>query len=54
MGYIKIFKNEQDLSASVVNIYSEDQLMHTLMDNVHRGGKYFTQIASHYAELRKK
>ena len=30
MNYIKIFQNAHALSISVVNSYSEDQLMHTL------------------------
>ena len=34
--------------------YSEDQLMHTFMDNFHQGGKYSAQIASHQAELRRE
>ena len=54
MNYIKIFKNTQDLSVSVQNTYSEYQIMHTFMDNFHQGGKYFAQIASHQAELRRE
>ena len=41
MNYIKIFQNTEDLSVSVGNPYSEDQLMHTFMDNFHQGGKIF-------------
>ena len=26
--------------------------MHTFLDNFHRGGRYYAQIASHQAELR--
>ena len=33
MNYIKIFQNAEALSVSVVNFYSEDQIMHTFMDN---------------------
>ena len=40
INYINIFKNAQDLSVSVGNIYSEDQLMHIFLDNFHQGGKY--------------
>ena len=36
------------------NSYSEDQLMHTFMDNFEEGGKYSAQISSHQAELREK
>ena len=53
MKYIKIFQNAQDLSASVGNTYSEDQLMHTFMDNFHQDVKYSSQIDSHQAELRR-
>ena len=37
INYIKIFQNEQALSVSVGNSYSEDQLMHTFLDNFHQG-----------------
>ena len=47
INYIKRFQNAHTLSVPVVNTYSEDQLMHTFLDNFHQGGKYFTQIASH-------
>ena len=46
MNYIKIFQNAQALSVSVRKTYSEDQLMHTFLDNFHQGGKYSSQIAS--------
>ena len=51
MNYIKIFQNAQDLSVSVGNTYSEDQLIHTFLDNSHQGGKYFSKISSHQEEL---
>ena len=51
MNYIKRFKNAQDLSVSVGNSYSKDQLMHIFLDNFHQGGKYSAQIASHQPEL---
>ena len=54
MNYIKIFQNAQALSVSVVNSYSEDQLMHTFLNNFHQGGKYSAQIASHQAEIRRE
>ena len=54
INYIKRFKNEYALSFSVGNSYSEDQLMHTFLDNFHQGGKYSAQIASHQIELRKE
>ena len=47
INYIKRFQNAHALSVSVGNSYSEDQLMHTFMDNFHQGGKYSAQIASH-------
>ena len=53
MNYIKRFQNAHALPISVRNSYSEDQLMHTFLDNFHQAGKYFAQIASHQAELRK-
>ena len=54
MNYIKIYQNAKAVSVSVVNSYSEDQIMHTFLDNFHQGGKYSAQIASHQAELRRK
>ena len=51
MKYIKIFQNAQALSVSLENSYSEDQLMHTFLDNFHQGEKFYSQIASHQAEL---
>ena len=54
MNYIKIFQNAHALSISVGNSYSEDQLMHTFLDNFHQGGKYSAQIANHQTELRRE
>ena len=54
INYIKRFQNAHALSVSVGNSYSEDQLMHTFLDNFHQGGKYSAQIASHQAELRRE
>ena len=54
MNYIRRFQNEEDLSALVGNTYSEDQLMHTFLNNFHQGGNYSAQIASHKAELRRE
>ena len=54
MNYIKIFQNAQALSVFVGNAYSEDQQMHTFLDNFCQGGKYSAQIASHQAELRRE
>ena len=54
MNYIKRFQNAQALSVSVGNNYSEYQLMKTVMENFHQGGKYSAQIASHQAELRRE
>ena len=47
INYIERFQNAQALSISVGNSYSEDQLMHTFLDNFEEGGKYSAQIASH-------
>ena len=38
INYIKIFQNDKALEISVRNICSEDQLMHTFLDNLQRGG----------------
>ena len=54
INYIKIFQNAQAFSVSVGNIYSEDQIMHTFLDNFHQSGKYSAQLASHQAELRRE
>ena len=54
INYIKRFQNAHSLSVSVGNIYSEDQLMHTFLDNFQQGEKYSAQIASHQAELRRE
>ena len=54
MIYIKRCQNVQALSVSVGNSYSEDQLMHTFLDNFHQGVKYSAQIDSHQAELRRE
>ena len=54
INYIKRFQNAQALLVSVGNSYSEDQLMHTFLDNFHQGGKYSAQIASHQAELKRE
>ena len=54
INYIKIFQNAHVLSVSVGNNYSEDQLMHTFLDNFHQGGKYSAQIAIHQAQLRRE
>ena len=52
INYNKIFQNDRSLEISVVNCYSEDQLMHTFYKNFQKCGKYSSQIASHQAELR--
>ena len=53
MNYIKIFQNAKSLSVSVGNSYSEDQLMHTVLDNFRQGGKYSARVAIHQAEIRR-
>ena len=54
INYIKIFQNAQALSVSVGNIYAEDQIMNTFLDNFHQSGKYSAQLAIHQAELRRE
>ena len=54
INYIKIFQNAQAFLVSVRNSYSEDQIMHTFLDNFHQSGKYSAQLASHQAELRRE
>ena len=54
MNYINIFQNAQALSVPAGNTYSEDQLMHTFLDNFHQGGKYSSQKYSHQAEQRRE
>ena len=44
INYIKIFQNAKYLSISVVNGYNKDQLMHTFLDNLQQGGKYYSCI----------
>ena len=40
----KIFQNDKALEISVINSFSEDQLMHTFLEHFNQGGKYSTQI----------
>ena len=54
INYIKGFQDAHASSVSVGNSYSEDQRMHTFLDNFHQGGKYSAQIASHQAGLRRE
>ena len=49
INYVNRFQNAHALSVSVGNSYSEDQLMHTFLDNFEQGGKYSAQIDSHQA-----
>ena len=51
INYIKRFHNAHNFSVSLGNSYSEDQIMHTFLDNFHQSGKYSAQLASHQAEL---
>ena len=54
MNYIKRFQKAHALSNSVVNSYSEDQLMHTYLDNFYQRRKYSAQLAIHQEELRRE
>ena len=51
MNSIKRYQHAQDSSVSVENSYSENQLMHILLDKFHQGGKCTANIAIHQAEL---
>ena len=52
MKYINTFQNEQTLSVSVGNIYSEDQFMNIFLNTFYQGGKYIVEIASYQAEFK--
>ena len=54
INYIKIFQNAKTLEISVVNSYSEDHLMYTLLENLQKGGKPSAQISSHQEELTRQ
>ena len=54
MDYIKIFQNAEDLSVYVESSDSDNQMMHTFLDNFHQGGKYSAKIASHQAKSRRE
>ena len=54
INYIKRFQNAKALSVSVGNSYSEDQIMHTFLDNFHQSGKYSAQLDIHHKELRRE
>ena len=44
MDNIKKFQNAEALSVSIGNSYSEDQMIHTFIDNFYQGGKYSAQM----------
>ena len=54
INYIKRFHHAHALSVSVGNSYSEDQLMHTFLNNFRQVGKYCSQISSHQAKFRRE
>ena len=54
INYIKRFQNLQALSVSLVNSYSEDQIMHTFLDNFHQGGKYSAQFFKPPGRIEKR
>ena len=54
MNCIKRLQDEQALSVSVEKSYSEDQLMHTFLDNFHQSGRYSAQIAINQEELMRE
>ena len=44
INYIKIFQNTKALEISVGNSYSEDKIMHNLLENYQQDVKYSAQI----------
>ena len=46
INYIKIFLHSRALAISVGNMYSDDQLMHTFLDNFQKGGNCLRKCAS--------
>ena len=54
INYIKIFQNAQALSVSVGKSYSEDQIMHTFLDNFHQSGKYSAQLDNPPGRIEKR
>ena len=54
INYIKRFQNAHAFSVLVGNSHSEDQLMHTFLDNFQQDGKYAARIAIHQEELRRE
>ena len=54
MNYIISFQNAQVFLVFIGNFHSEDQLMHTFLDNFYHGGIYSAQIAIHQADLRRE
>ena len=47
IDYINRYQNTKAFSISVVNSYSEDQLMHKCLETLQRGGRYYSQIDIH-------
>ena len=54
INYIEIFQNTRALEISVRNSYTEDKLMHVLLENFQQGGKDSAQIANHEEEFRRE
>ena len=54
INYIKIFQNAKALEISAGNSYSEDQLVHTLLENFLQDRKYSAQIEIYQVELRRE
>ena len=49
ISYMKIFQNDKALEISVGNIYTENQLIRTFLENFQQYRKYSDQIAIHRA-----
>ena len=51
---LKYFRILRLWQISAGNSCTEDQRIHTFLETFQQGGKYYTQIASHQAELRRE
>ena len=54
INYIKIFQNAHTLSVSVGDSYSEDQMMHKFLDNLHQVFKIFCSNSQPPGRVKEK
>ena len=54
MNYIKKYQNAQDISVSLGNNYSEDHLMHILLDKFHQGREVYCTDIKPPGRLKKR